>query len=240
MKTLLACLIAFVTAAGAAAAGSVTVAVSENFLSTAQKLAKDFTDKTGDEVVISDGSTGALYAQIVNGAPFDIFLAADAARPQALEKDGLTAKVAPYAVGRLVLVSRVPVDAKDAAPAFAGRTVALADPLVAPYGLAATRAMERLHLDTATFRPVLVANVGQVAAIFSTGNADLAFVSAAQVGALNPPYQLTIDTHRTPILQEAALLKRAAGNPTAQAFWDMLFSPPARAAIEAAGYALPQ
>ena len=224
----------------AAVAEEVTLAVASNFLTTAEKLSRAFSAETGHDVVISHGSTGQIFAQIDKGAPFDVFLSADAQRPSDLLANGHASAVKPYALGRLVLVSTQPISRVTAPQAVVDKTVALADPTVAPYGLAATRAMEGLSLDTATFRPVLVANVGQVAAVFSTGNAEMAFVSNAQVPALNPAHVLNIDGLYGEISQDAAFLARAAENPAAQAFWAWLSSDGARALIEEAGYILPE
>lgn len=222
-----------------AIAEEVTLAVASNFLSTAQKIAGAFATQTGHNVVISHGSTGQIFAQIDKGAPFDVFLSADAQRPAALLDNGRAYDVKSYALGRLVVVSSLEITRETAAEVVIGKTVALADPTVAPYGLAATRAMEGLALDTATFRPVLVSNVGQVGAVFSTGNAEIAFVSMAQVPALNPAHVLEIEGLYGEIRQDAALLARAAGNPAAQAFWEWLSSEEARTLIEEAGYILP-
>jgi molybdate transport system substrate-binding protein len=222
-----------------ALAGEVTVAVASNFLETAEDVAAGFKAATGHEVTIAHGSTGQIYAQVEAGAPFDIFLSADARRPELLAEAGLATEVRTYALGRLVLVSKTPVTLEGASEAFAGKTAALADPTVAPYGLAATAAMEKMKLDTATFRPVLVANVGQVATVFATGNADFAFVSASQLPLIDPPFVLDLDGLYPPIVQDAAFLKRAEDNEAAQAFWDWIYSDASRALIGAAGYDLP-
>ena len=113
------------------------------------------------------------------------------------------------------------------------------NPTVAPYGLAATRAMESLSLDTATFKPVLVANVGQVATVFVTGNASIAFVSEAQVDKIDPPHVLSLVGSYSSVRQDAALLSRAEGNPAAQEFWAFLFADNARAIISDNAYDLP-
>lgn len=223
-----------------ALAGEVTVAVAANFLVTAEEIAARFEDATGHSVTLAHGSTGQIYAQIEAGAPFDIFLSADARRPELLNEAGLAADVRTYALGRLVLVSTEPVTRETVSDAFAGKTAALADPTVAPYGLAATAAMERLGLDTATFRPVLVANVGQVATVFATGNAQFAFISASQLPLVDAPHVFDLDGLHPAILQDAALLKRSAENAAAQEFWTWLFSDDSRALIEAAGYDLPE
>ena len=107
---------------------------------------------------------------------------------------------------------------------------------VAPYGLAAVTVMERLRLDTATFQPVLLTNVGQVAAVFQTGNADIAFVPASLVSLMDPPFSVPLDDVQPEIRQDGVLLERARDNPAAQAFWAFLFADAGRAIIEADGY----
>ena len=225
--------------ATAALAETVTVAVASNFLTTAEQIAADFESATGHEVALTHGSTGQLFAQIELGAPFEIFLAGDRERPEALRASGKAVETRHYASGAIALVSRLDVSQETASEAMAGKTVALADPIAAPYGKAATRAMERLKLDTATLRPVLVANVGQVATLFATGNADFAFVAASQLPGLNAPHVLDLKDLVPEVRQDAARLSSAEQNPAAQAFWAWLASDAAAARIEAAGYSLP-
>ena len=221
-------------------AGEVLLATASNFVTAAEELAASFEEGSEHTVVVSHGSTGALYAQIVSGAPFDIFLSADAARPAALADVNLTRDAMTYALGRLVLVSKMPVDLSDASAAFEGERVALADPMVAPYGAAALAAMESLRLDTGTFQPLLVTNVGQVATLFVTGNADLAFLSEGQVPLLGEAEMTTLDGFYPPIRQDAAFLNRAEENPAAEAFWKFLTSDEAQRIIVANGYDLPE
>lgn len=240
MKRLIAIIAVSAALCRAALAGEVAVAVAANFLPTAATLAESFETETEHDVVLTHGSTGQLYAQIASGAPMDIYLAADRERPRALKADGLATDVATYAYGRLVLVSREGVDPTNAAQAFAGKRVGLADPTVAPYGLAATAAMERLNLDTAEFQPLLVANVGQVATLFATGNVDHAFVSASLLPRLDAPHVLPLGELHRPIRQDAALLARAEGNEAATAFWSYLLSDRARVLIEAGGHGAPE
>ena len=220
-----------------ARAETVTVAVASNALPAAEAVARAFTDETGHEVRLASGATGALYAQIVAGAPFDVFLAADAIRPARLAGDGRALEVATFAIGRLVLVAREDTPLPDVKEAFAGRTVALADPLVAPYGLVAVRAMERLGLDTATFRTVIVSNVGQAAAIFATGNADFAFVAASQLRDLDAPFVISLDAVAPPVRQDAA---RLTGTEGARAFGDFLFAEEGAAILRGHGFGTPE
>ena len=116
-------------------AGDVTVAVASNFLGTAEKLAVLFEAESGHQVVLSHGSTGQLFSQIDLGAPFDIYLAGDAERPALLDQNGKASQTRTFAFGRLWLVSNAPLTLENAAEALVGKTVALADPIVAPYGL---------------------------------------------------------------------------------------------------------
>jgi molybdate transport system substrate-binding protein len=219
-----------------AVADEVTVAVASNFLTTAERISAAFEAETGHDVILSNGATGLLYAQITNGAPFDIFLSADDERPRRLLTDGRARAVRTYAIGTLVLLSNVAVSVETASEVFEGKTVALADPTVAPYGRAATRAMEALSLDTATFRPVMVANVGQVASVFATGNADLAFIATSQSDRVEAPYVLRLDGVAPEIRQDAALL---SDDPAARAFWDFLSRPETLALIAEDGYGTP-
>jgi len=222
--------------AGMAAAGEVSVAVASSFLSTADKIAQAFTKATGHTVVLTDGSTEALFIQISGGASFDVFLSADDARPASLLDSGQAVDTRAYAVDAVALVSRVPVEFDAMADAVAGKVVALADPTASPYGRASTRAMEKLSLDTGKFRPLVLGNVDQVATVFIRGDADLAFVSAARADRLGAPFVLTLDAAVPPISHSAALL---SDDEASQAFWDWLATQDARAMIAADGYSLP-
>lgn len=225
--------------AGLATAADVTVAVASNFVTTAIKLVAEFEDETGLSVAVGNGATGHLYTQIVRGAPFDVLLAGDEERPAMLLANGRATETRAYAVGRLALVSREPLTRKSAATVLEGKTVALADPIAAPYGKASTRAMERLKLDTASFRTLLVINVGQVATVFETGNADAAFVAASQLPYLDSPDVFDLEQLIPGIPQHAAFLASAAGNKAARAFWDWLATESAQDVIAASGYELP-
>ena len=239
MKGLLSIWLILLSFARAALADDVTIAVASNFLPIAEQIAADFERETGHTVTISHGSTGQLFALISNGAPFDVFLAADRERPAALLESGLASEVRTYALGRLFLVSRKKVLIRDAPEAFIGANVALADPILAPYGLASTAAMEGLGVDTATFQPLPVANVAQAATLFATGNADIAFVAASLLPLLDSPYQLSLEGLHPPIRQDAAFLSTSEDSIAAVAFWAYLLSEKARPRILAGGYALP-
>ena len=223
-----------------AVAEEALVAVAANFLTTAESLAARYEAESGHRIVVTHGATGQLYAQILNGAPYDIFLSADERRPALLDEQDRASERRTYALGQLSLISKAELDLSGASSAFEGKTVALADPTVAPYGLASTSAMEDLRLDTSTFRTVLLSDVGQVASVFATGNADFAFVAKSLLPVINPPFATDMSGRHPPIRQDGVLLLRAADNEAATGFWTFLKGDAAQDLIEDAGYGLPE
>jgi molybdate transport system substrate-binding protein len=235
------CLVLLVVAAGPAQAAQVKVAVAANFTAAMKEIAAAFEAATGHELVVSYGSTGKIYAQIVNGAPFEVFLAADQARPQRLVEEGRASDRFTYAVGRLVLWSPDPdrVDARGAVLRSGDfRRLAIANPVTAPYGAAAVQVLERLGLMQA-LEPRLVRgdNIAQAYQFVATRNAELGFVAMAQV-ALEPGgsrWPVPLDLY-DPIRQDAVLLEKGRDNPAARALLDYLAGPEAHAVIERFGY----
>lgn len=232
--------------AGEAAAGEALVAVAANFAEPMAALEAAFEEDSGHKLTVSAGSTGKLYAQIAGGAPFDIFLAADAAHPARLEAEGraVAGSRFTYAVGRLALWSADPALIGDDGAAVLReakfRRLAIANPDLAPYGAAAMQILAALGLDE-TLRPRIVTgeNIGQAYAMIASGNAELGFVALSQIAGAPakgsrwaPP-----DGLYAPIRQDAALLKRAADNEAALAFLAYLKTDAARAVMERYGYA---
>lgn len=230
-------------AAASARAGTVHVAVATNFANTARELGEAFRAESGDEVVVSDGSTGRLYAQIVNGAPFEVFLSADAERASRLVAEGHAVEGTrfTYALGQLVLWSPDPQRVKDAG-ALHGEFahLAIANPELAPYGAAARETLTKLGLWEA-LQPRLVRgeDVGQAYQFVATGHAELGFVARSQlIGAGGSRWLVPAD-HHAPLEQQAVLLERGRGDDAARAFLRFLRGEAARARIAAAGYGLP-
>lgn len=215
-----------------AAAGEALIAVATNFISVAERLKPDFEAGTGHSLTLSSGSTGQLYGQITNGAPYDALLAADQARPALLQNSGLGHGQISYARGLLALWRpESPLNEASLRGDFAH--LAIANPALAPYGLAARQALEALGLwESLQGRLVLGQNVGQAFALVASGNAELGLVaqSYAQAGGESWPVPEAL---YAPILQDAVLLGE---NPAAAAFLDYLRSPAAQAVIKAAGY----
>ncbi len=245
----LALLVSLAPVGGTARAGTVLVAVAANFAEAAQRLKPVFRRETGDDIVITVGSTGKLYAQIVNGAPYDILLAADQRRARLLEEGGqaVAGTRFTYATGQLSLWSPDPgAIAPGQGPALLAqggfRHLAIANPALAPYGAAARQTLERLGLwRRVQPRLVMGQNVGQVFSMVATGNAELGIIARSY--ALSPRnitpgsrWDIPADMH-APIRQDAVLLKRAADNAAARAFLAFLSDDPAaRAVIRGLGY----
>ncbi len=225
-------------------AGSAGVAVAANFTAVAEALADGFKAATGHDLVLSFGSSEQLLTQISQGAPFDVFLSADAARPAQAVAEGLGVEgsVFTYAIGRLALYSTV-LDMTDGAAVLAGgdfQHIAIADPATAPYGAAAVEVIAALGLTDALAEKLVTGqNISQALQFVDTANAELGFVALSQVAGKPATQMWTVPTGLySPIRQDAVLLTGGAANPAAIAFLDYLASDAARELIAAAGYAV--
>ena len=225
-----------------AGSGRVQVAVAANFTAAAREIAAAFEDRTGDAALLSFGSTGQLYAQIVQGAPFEVFLAADQERPERAEREGLAVPGSrrTYAVGRLVLFSAEAgrVRGPDALRDPGLRRIALANPRLAPYGRAALEVAEALGMrDILRGRQVIGMNVSQAHQFVRTGNAELGFLALSQVAQTSGGSRWVVpeDLH-APIRQQAVLLDAGRDNPAARRFLDFLGSGAAREILRRHGY----
>ena len=229
------------------AADSAVVAVATNFAEVAQELTAEFERDHDHDITLAAGSTGKLYAQILHGAPFDLLLAADNERTLLLEQSGDavagTRKI--YAIGRLTLWS------PDSDPAFPpGREtlekgefgrLAIANPKLAPYGVAAKETLQSLGLwESLEHEIVMGENIGQTHAMVASRNVDLGLLARSNVRSPrndNPGshWDVPADLH-APIRQEAVLLSHGAENMAAREFLDYLDTEAARATIESFGY----
>jgi molybdate transport system substrate-binding protein len=227
-------------------AGEVQVAVAANFAGPFNKIAAVFQAETGHITRVSVGSTGKFYTQIKEGAPFEVLLAADQDTPKKLEEEGLAAKGQSYtyAKGRLVLWSARPgmVDDKGAVLKQGGFAhLALANPKLAPYGAAGMETLKALGLlDALAPKIVQGDNIAQTFQFISTGNAELGFVALSQVAPPDKPaggsYWVVPARLYSPILQDAALLKKGEGKAAAVALLKFLKGDKARIIIKAFGY----
>jgi len=237
----------FFSTTGTSAAAEVSAAVASNFTKPMREIAAGFERKTGHKVVLSFGSTGKLYAQIRNGAPFDLFLAADHETPAKLETEGqgVVGSRFTYAIGRLVLWSARPgyVDQHgEILRKGSFRHIAIANPKTAPYGAAARQVLERLGLWT-TVAPHIVQgeNIAQTHQFVASGNAELGFIALSQLrdaGRDAGSLWLVPRELHDPIAQDAVLLQRGKDNPAARELLAYLQGAEARAIIESYGYDL--
>ena len=233
-------------AAATAAADETPVAVAANFAAPMQKIAADFERDTGHKAALAFGATGKFYAQIRNGAPFELLLAADDATPARLEQEGAAVAGSrfTYAIGKLVLWSAKPgyVDARgDVLKQAAFMHLAVANPKLAPYGAAALETLRTLGLlEAVQPKFVQAENIAQAYQFIATGNAELGFVSLSQVvrdGRIaSGSGWIVPDRLHSPIRQDAVLLEKGKGKAAAEALLKYLKGDKARATIRAFGY----
>lgn len=227
-------------------AGEVLVAVAANFAEPMKKLGQAFEQETGHQARLSFGSSGKFYAQIRQGAPFDLLLSADQAVPAALEREGygVAGSRFTYAIGQLVLWSGKPhlVDGQGEILRKGNfGHLALANPRLAPYGLAARQALEALALwEPLAGKLVFAENIGQTHQFIDSGNAELGFVALSQLshgGRLRAGSAWLVPaTLYEPIRQDALLLRRGAGKEAARALLEFLKSPATRTVLLEYGY----
>lgn len=219
------------------------IAVAANFKPVLEALSPRFEQQTNSKVLISSASSGILYNQINYGAPFDLFLSADQERPERLEQEGLIVEGSrkPYAFGRLVLWNRTrnPVTLKDFdhfLTHYKGR-LSIANPALAPYGLAAQQTLKKLNAwQLYQGRLIQGASIQQAWQFVASGNVDMGLVALAQV--LNEPAATITkipDDYYQPIQQEMVILKRSNVK-LAQKFETFLLNDSSQLFIKQQGY----
>jgi molybdate transport system substrate-binding protein len=224
-------------------ADEIRIAVATNFASAMSELVGVYEAASEHTVIVSTGSTGAHYAQIKNGAPFELFFAADALRPALLEDEGRAIRGSrfTYAVGRIALWSPREdyVDGEGRVLETAGfRHVAIANPELAPYGAAAREVLEGRGLwDRLRDRLVQGQDIGQTYSFVYSGNAELGFVAYSQIarrdGRIDGSFWLVPESLHEPIEQQAVALEDVTA---AREFLEFVKSPQARAIIRSYGY----
>jgi len=224
----------------------VTVAAASNFSLAVDDLAAQFTETTGQRLRVTTASTGKLYAQVINGAPYDVLLAADIARPESLEASGagVPGTRMTYAIGELVLWSRQFDDCRAALENTDSARVAIANPDIAPYGVAAREFLQQAGLWRSVRSQLVIGeNISQVLQFTASGNAQLGFIARSQLRAPSLPdaactWPVPSSMH-SPIEQQAILLQHGTGADGARRFLQFLRSDAGRAIIERHGYRLP-
>ncbi len=227
-------------------ADELRVAVASNFSETIKYLSEKFESRTDHKIKLIFGSTGRHYAQIKNGAPFDIFFAADSKRPQRLEKEGLTSAGSrfTYARGKLVLWSPderlIDADAQVLEQANFDH-LSIANPKLAPYGKAAQDFLQSRKLWKPLMKKTVRGeNIGQAFHFVNSGNAELGLVAYSQVKHpdkdIKGSFWEVPTSLYSPIEQQAVMLKdsRAAND-----FLDYIKSDEAKQLIRRFGYEAP-
>ena len=233
-------------ASGFSHADEVSVAVASNFSAAMSEIVTEFEKSSEHKVKLSSGSSGKFYAQIKHGAPFQVFFSADSAKPTALEHDGLAVPGSrfTYAIGTLALWS-AESNLVDHEGLILGtgsfNKVALANPRLAPYGIAAVEVLTALDLkDTTQSKWVLGENISQTYQFVATGNADIGFVALSQIthkGQLtNGSAWIIPDTLYSPVQQDVVLLRRGENSDAARSLLDFVRSERAENIINAYGY----
>ncbi len=227
-------------------ADDINVAVASNFTAPMKEIASLFELASGHKVRLSFGASGKFYAQIKHGAPFHLFFSADQQKPAQLEREGLIIPGSrfTYAVGQLALWSAQEGFIKanpDRLLALQFNKLAIANPKLAPYGVAAIDVLEHLALiDRTKSRWVHGENIAQTYQFVSTGNADLGFVALSQImkeGRLKAGSSWIIpEALYTPIKQDAVLLRSGEDSPAAQALLRFMKTEQAESIMQSYGY----
>ena len=227
-------------------AETVHVAVAANFVEPLKNISAQFEKTTGNKVMVTSGATGKLYAQIKNGAPYDILLAADAKTPAKLESEDAIVPGSrfTYAIGKLALWSAKPgyVDNKgEILKTQPFRHIAIASPKLAPYGLAAEQTLEKMGLWQAMQAKIVQGeNIGQTYQFVASGNAELGFVALSQIyknGKVKSGSAWIVDTRDyQPIKQDAVLLTHGKNNAAAAALMKYLKSGESYKVLKSYGY----
>ncbi|CAA0088872.1 Molybdate-binding protein ModA [Zhongshania aliphaticivorans] len=231
---------------GQLAAAPLTIAVASNFTAAMTELTREFENISGHQLNVSYGSSGKFVAQIRHGAPFDVFLSADQDKPTVLIDSGLALPESrlTYAIGALALWSKDETLLNTGNEILLSRTfnkLAIANPRLAPYGLAAVDVLRHFNLEDSTRSSwVMGENIAQTYQYVSTGNADIGFIALSQImtnGQLESgsAWLVPPELHRT-IKQDAILLKRAGKNKAAIEFMTFLSSVKAKKIISSYSY----
>lgn len=227
-------------------ARNLTIAAASNLTDALAEIGPRFTSKTGIRVVFSFGATADLAKQIENGAPFDVFLSADAEHVEQLERQGLltSGSRAIYARGRLVMWlptgSNLKADRIQDITAKPYERIAIAKPDVAPYGRATVESLRVMGIWGEIERKVVYAqNVSQAKQYAATGNAEVAFIPLALVKPGEGNYlEVSEDAHR-PIDQAVGIIKDSANQAAARQFVDFLLSEEGQQLLTKMGYSKP-
>ncbi len=241
-STIFCCALVMYFIVPSAYAGQVRIAVAANFAGPAEQIVELFEAESGHSVTLSFASTGQIYAQIIQGAPFDVFMAADQTRPAKALREGYAVwgSEFTYAIGRLALYSRDPYRVRGERTLLHGNfdRIAIANPNIAPYGLAAQEVLVSLGMNE-KLKPKLVQgnSITQAYQFVASGNVELGFVSLSQIFRHQRGSRWVVPRElHSPLDQSAVLLIPGGDNLAAHEFMAFLKEPPVRTIIEKYGY----
>jgi molybdate transport system substrate-binding protein len=241
--SLLTSLAILVSPLAAGAQEGIRAAVAMNYLVAFNDVSLAFEKKTGVKVEATFTSTGSLYAQIVNGAPYDLFLSADEERPALLHKDGLAEKPFVYARGQCVLWSARKgfcraKDWREAIKAETVKRIAIANPETAPYGTAAKTALRKAGLwEPLQKKWITAQDIAQAFQYASTEATDAGFCALSSVLSDEGKKGCYYPVEEAPrIVQTACILKKTGQRESVKRFAAFLLSPEAAAIKVRAGY----
>ena len=230
-------------------ADTLTVAVASNFSGTLHQLATRFEEKSGHKMRISSASTGKIYTQIKNGAPFDVFMSADEVHVDRLVREGQAdaSHAAIYALGKLVFISNLAPAGKcqDVLSDARLKYLAIANPNTAPYGAAARQVMQHLAVwDKLQSKLVLGENIAQTLQFVESTSANAGFVAKSALTGGHVVARAcewaVPDELYAPINQKMAVLNRSKGNLAVSAFWRFMQSAEAATIVRDSGYDVPR
>lgn len=238
-------IVLYIFISGPACADKARIAVAANFIKTVKQLKTDFEKHSSHSLLLSSGSSGKLYAQIINGAPFDIFLSADIDRPEKLEKTefALPKTRFTYALGKLILWTgnqKLKQTDHTILKSKSIKRLAIANPKTAPYGVAALEVINTMKVGKLLEKKLVYGeNITQTYQFIATGAAQAGFISSSQLSSTKTAnIWIVPEDMYAPIRQQAILLKKSQNNPAARAFYTYLKSPAARTIIQQNGYGL--
>ncbi|MEN8720253.1 MAG: molybdate ABC transporter substrate-binding protein [Oceanococcaceae bacterium] len=226
------------------------IAVAANFAPVLATVAERFTAQGGHRVVWSAAASGALYAQIRQGAPFDIYLSADVMRPEKIHAAGLASgPVFGYATGVLVLYApgqNIKDDIAEELARLGDGYLAMANPRIAPYGAAAQQVLDQIRSQRGelTLRTAMGSSIGAAFHFVATGNASHGFVALSQLHSMNPPadpanWRTVPGAGHAPLTQAGVVLARSTQLRASHAFRAFLLAPEQQQYIVDSGYAAP-
>ena len=227
-----------------AESGETRIAVAANFAQAAREIGALFADKTSHSALFSFASTGTLYTQISQGAPFDVFLAADRKRPEMAINNGYAVSGTrfTYASGKIALycANHDRITDSDTLKRGDFSKIAIANPVTAPYGIAAVQTMKALGVfEPLAEKLVQGKNIAQTYQFVDTGNAEFGFVALSQIARhARGARWIVPETLYAAIRQDAVLLNVGVGNEAAKAFLSFLRGPDAEAVKKKFGYGI--